>query len=161
DLAAKMATWAANKYAGAPANFLAEWYLDGTQVNSSANQYQDASFTSPMIAAGVASASSTNTQNWLNNGWAYMKNSANWLSSPVNINDDYYPATLNLMSMIFVSGNWWIPSGGASSCTPTTCAALGDNCGSPSDGCGGTLSCGTCTSPQTCGGGGTAYHCGT
>lgn len=35
-------------------------------------------------------------------------------------------------------------------CTPTTCAALGATCGSPSNGCGGTLSCGTCGSGQTC-----------
>jgi hypothetical protein len=46
-------------------------------------------------------------------------------------------------------------------CTPTTCSALGKNCGSVADGCGGTLSCGTCTSPQTCGGGGVANVCGT
>jgi acid phosphatase len=45
-------------------------------------------------------------------------------------------------------------------CTPTTCAAKGANCGTISDGCGGTLSCGTCTPPQTCGGGGAANVCG-
>lgn len=39
-------------------------------------------------------------------------------------------------------------SGG--SCTPTTCSALGATCGSPSNGCGGTLSCGTCSSGYTC-----------
>src|SRR5581483_4569822 len=49
---------------------------------------------------------------------------------------------------------------GSGSCTPTTCAAQGKNCGSISDGCGGNLSCGSCTSPQTCGGGGTANVCG-
>jgi hypothetical protein len=43
---------------------------------------------------------------------------------------------------------------------PTTCAAQGKNCGSIPDGCGGTLSCGTCASPQTCGGGGVANVCG-
>ncbi|TMB52929.1 MAG: hypothetical protein E6J56_14500 [Deltaproteobacteria bacterium] len=48
----------------------------------------------------------------------------------------------------------------ASSCTPTTCAAQGKNCGSISNGCGGTLSCGSCTAPQTCGGGGVANVCG-
>src|SRR5262249_39722584 len=48
----------------------------------------------------------------------------------------------------------------SSTCTPTTCAAQGKNCGSISDGCGGNLSCGSCTSPQTCGGGGTANVCG-
>jgi len=46
------------------------------------------------------------------------------------------------------------------SCTPTTCAAAGKNCGSLADGCGATLNCGSCTSPQTCGGGGTANVCG-
>ena len=38
----------------------------------------------------------------------------------------------------------------SSTCTPTTCSALGDNCGSPSNGCGGTLSCGTCAAGSTC-----------
>jgi hypothetical protein len=45
-------------------------------------------------------------------------------------------------------------------CTPTTCAALGKNCGEISDGCGGTLNCGTCSAPQSCGGGGAANACG-
>ncbi len=36
-------------------------------------------------------------------------------------------------------------------CTPTTCAIQGKNCGTIPDGCGGTLNCGTCTPPETCG----------
>jgi hypothetical protein len=52
------------------------------------------------------------------------------------------------------------PPPDAPTCTPTTCAALGDNCGSVSDGCGGTLTCGSCTAPDTCGGGGTPNVCG-
>ncbi len=35
-------------------------------------------------------------------------------------------------------------------CTPTTCAALGKDCGTVSDGCGGTLDCGTCGPGQVC-----------
>ncbi|MDP8999985.1 MAG: hypothetical protein M3O46_07730 [Myxococcota bacterium] len=47
------------------------------------------------------------------------------------------------------------PDGGSTiSCTPKTCSALGYDCGPASDGCGALLQCGTCTSPQTCGGGG-------
>ena len=46
------------------------------------------------------------------------------------------------------------------SCTPSSCATLGKNCGSVSDGCGGTLTCGSCSSPQTCGGGGVTNVCG-
>ena len=45
-------------------------------------------------------------------------------------------------------------------CTPTTCAAQGKNCGTILNGCGGTLTCGTCTAPQICGGGGVANVCG-
>ena len=39
-------------------------------------------------------------------------------------------------------------------CTPATCLSLGFNCGTAADGCGGQLSCGTCTDPEFCGGGG-------
>jgi len=35
-------------------------------------------------------------------------------------------------------------------CVPTSCAALGAVCGTTSDGCGSTLSCGNCVSPATC-----------
>jgi hypothetical protein len=45
-------------------------------------------------------------------------------------------------------------------CAPTTCAALGKNCGSISDGCGGTLACGACSGSQTCGGSGVGNLCG-
>jgi len=48
----------------------------------------------------------------------------------------------------------------ASTCTPTTCQALGIKCGPAGDGCGGLLQCGTCAAPQTCGGGGTPGMCG-
>ena len=48
----------------------------------------------------------------------------------------------------------------AGPCTPTTCAAQSKNCGSISNACGGSLSCGSCSSPQTCGGGGIANVCG-
>jgi len=41
-------------------------------------------------------------------------------------------------------------------CTPTTCSALGASCGVPSDGCGGTLSCGTCATGKTCN---ASYQC--
>jgi hypothetical protein len=45
-------------------------------------------------------------------------------------------------------------------CTPTTCAALGINCGNAPDSCGGVLDCGTCVGPNTCGGGGQVNQCG-
>src|SRR5439155_16522450 len=45
-------------------------------------------------------------------------------------------------------------------CTPTTCALQYATCGTIGDGCGGTLSCGSCPAPYTCGGGGIANQCG-
>ncbi len=51
-------------------------------------------------------------------------------------------------------------SGGSGTCTPLTCAMLGSNCGTIGDGCGGTLSCGTCAAGMACGAGGVAGVCG-
>jgi hypothetical protein len=45
-------------------------------------------------------------------------------------------------------------------CRPSTCPALGKDCGMLSDGCNGTLSCGDCTRPLRCGGGGVPNVCG-
>ncbi|MBI2394510.1 MAG: SUMF1/EgtB/PvdO family nonheme iron enzyme [Deltaproteobacteria bacterium] len=39
-------------------------------------------------------------------------------------------------------------------CRPRSCAEVGAECGAISDGCGGTLACGTCQEPATCGTGG-------
>lgn len=51
--------------------------------------------------------------------------------------------------------------GGGGGCQPKTCQQLGFDCGEvASDGCGGTLNCGTCVAPSTCGGGGKANVCG-
>ncbi len=42
-------------------------------------------------------------------------------------------------------------SGGVcNTCAPLTCADVGSSCGIPGDGCGGTLSCGTCGTGLTC-----------
>jgi hypothetical protein len=50
------------------------------------------------------------------------------------------------------------PDGGT--CTTKTCAALEATCGMVPDGCDGVLSCGDCTAPESCGGGGRANTCG-
>jgi hypothetical protein len=46
-------------------------------------------------------------------------------------------------------------------CGLRTCASAGANCGPIGDGCGGTLQCGDCTAPETCGGGGPSVCGGT
>ncbi len=53
------------------------------------------------------------------------------------------------------------PPGGADApCNLGSCASAGANCGPVGDGCGGTIDCGTCTAPDTCGGGGMPSRCG-
>ena len=51
-------------------------------------------------------------------------------------------------------------AGDANACVPLTCPTGAGVCGLMGDGCGGVLNCGTCTPPQTCGGGGTPGICG-
>ena len=48
----------------------------------------------------------------------------------------------------------------AGTCVPKTCNDLGFNCGANGDGCGNIIQCGSCTSPQVCGGGGKPGVCG-
>jgi hypothetical protein len=50
--------------------------------------------------------------------------------------------------------------GGSTTCMPKACAQLGVNCGPTGDGCGNVVYCGTCTPPETCGGGGAPGQCG-
>ncbi len=45
-------------------------------------------------------------------------------------------------------------------CIVRTCADFHASCGDEGDGCGGVLHCGTCTPPDTCGGGGLPSTCG-
>jgi hypothetical protein len=47
-----------------------------------------------------------------------------------------------------VSTPAWMNSSG--DCTPATCLSLGHVCGTPQDGCGGTLSCGVCGDGEMC-----------
>lgn len=75
----------------------------------------------------------------------------------VDFNNDHYVAGT-------CDRNLWVDrltlSKGAGKCVPVTCSSQGKNCGSLSDGCGGTLDCGSCAAPATCGGSGIANVCG-
>jgi hypothetical protein len=58
-----------------------------------------------------------------------------------------------------VCGNSFIKGDAGSACTPIKTCPTGA-CGTIADGCGGSLSCGTCTAPLICGGGGVPSVCG-
>ena len=57
-----------------------------------------------------------------------------------------------------VPGQCGMPDGGT--CVPVSCAEQGIECGPAGDGCGNLVDCGTCTLPETCGGGGVPGQCG-
>jgi hypothetical protein len=57
-------------------------------------------------------------------------------------------------------GGYGLGPDGAPICTPTTCKALGFDCGPAGDGCGGLLQCGTCQAPLVCGAAGSPGRCG-
>src|ERR1019366_5304794 len=52
-------------------------------------------------------------------------------------------------------GDTGVGDGSHHGCTPRTCSQLKPpvGCGEAGDGCGGVIMCGSCTPPQTCGGG--------
>jgi endo-1,4-beta-D-glucanase Y len=94
----KMVSWAKSATGNNPSNFQAGYKLNGTPL-AGAN-YQSACFISPMIAAGVTSPAN---QQWVNDGWSYMKNAR----------EGYYEDSFNMLCVLFVSGNWWVPGAAA------------------------------------------------
>ena len=63
---------------------------------------------------------------------------------------------LTAIALVMLAG---APPLAAQTCTPTTCAQLGAQCGPASNGCGGTLMCGSCLAGQTCTAGKCASAC--
>jgi hypothetical protein len=57
-------------------------------------------------------------------------------------------------------GGYGLGPDGGPLCYPTTCKALGFDCGPAADGCGGLLQCGTCQAPLVCGAQGSPGRCG-
>jgi endo-1,4-beta-D-glucanase Y/predicted RNA-binding Zn ribbon-like protein len=92
----KIANWIKGKASNAPGNIKDGYQLNGTATGS----YATAVFVSPFIAAGVTNSAN---QAWVNSGWDWMKNAK----------EGYYSDSYNMLSMIFISGNWWIPGGSA------------------------------------------------
>lgn len=90
----KIATWIKGKTSSNPNNVKDGYKLNGTVTGSAS--YPAAVFAAPFIAAGTASSSN---QAWVNTGWSWM----------INQTDGYYSDSYNLMTMLFMSGNWWNP----------------------------------------------------
>lgn len=116
-IADKMATWAKGKANGIPGNIRDGYQLNGTTYGG----YAPAVFVSPFIAA---STTNTSHQAWVNAGWDWMKNKK----------ESYYNDSYNLLTMLFMSGNWWKPvvGGTTDNQAPTVPGALVANASSSS-----------------------------
>jgi len=102
---AKMVSWAKSTTGNNPSRFQAGYKLSGTPLSGS--NYQAACFISPMVAAGVIDPAN---QQWVNDGWNFMKSTR----------DGYYEDTYNMLCMLFVSGNWWVPQATSTPNNPPT-----------------------------------------
>lgn len=88
----KISTWIRNQTNENPSSIVDGYQLNGTVIGS----YATAVFVSPFIAASITN---TINQNWINSGWDWMKNKK----------ESYYSDSYNLLTMLFISGNWWKP----------------------------------------------------
>lgn len=91
----KMNEWIKNT-AGSPANIKAGYELNGVPLPNS--NYQDRAFIAPF---GVSAMIDPENQQWLNALWTKLKEPP---YAPL-----YYQDSIELFSMIVMSGNWWHP----------------------------------------------------
>lgn len=88
----QISTWIRNQTNDNPSNIVDGYHLNGSVIGS----YATAVFVSPFIAASITNSIN---QDWVNCGWDWMKNKK----------ESYYSDSYNLLTMLFVSGNWWKP----------------------------------------------------
>jgi hypothetical protein len=94
----KISAWAQSATGGDPAALRAGYRLDGTPLAGS--DYFTTAFVAPM---GVAAMNDPAQQVWLNRIY----------DSVYTAVEDYYEDSLNLLSLIAISGNFWDPTPGA------------------------------------------------
>jgi len=88
----KLLQWANGIVTNGFENFKAGYTLDGTALEN----YDDLSFIAPLVVAFTTDATYQNT---LNEGWDYIENEC----------DSYFDGSLNLLSQLMITGNWWAP----------------------------------------------------
>lgn len=88
---AKVSAWIKGSTGGNPATIKAGYHLEGSALSA----YSDMSFTAPLVASSIADASN---QDFLNKGWAHLSSAKQ---------DSYYGDSIELLSMLLITGNWW------------------------------------------------------
>jgi endo-1,4-beta-D-glucanase Y len=91
----KLDKWLYNSTGGNVNKVFAGYSLDGEKLNS----WSDNSFTAPFTAGAMLD---TSNQDWLNKLYSKMLQGS-------TANGGYYDNTLRLLSMITISGNFWVP----------------------------------------------------
>lgn len=97
---------------GEPSRIKAGYKLNGNAME----RYSAMAFTAPFVAGTIGSATN---QDYLNKGWGLMRKNY----------EGYYEDTINLLCMLFISGNWWAPesSSGGESATNTVSTNIYDS----------------------------------
>lgn len=96
----KLVDWAVIETGNDPEKFWPGYKLNGDLISS--DKYSDMAFMAPIVTASITNAAH---QTFLNDGWAVMKDrktKVEW--------DGYFSTSINLLSMLFISGNWWVPT---------------------------------------------------
>jgi endo-1,4-beta-D-glucanase Y len=93
DVSDKIVSWLKVETDEDPTKIKSGYNLDGSATRTSSST----AFTGPFIAASIVNPEN---QEFLNKGWQMIKNDRS----------SYYGDSLNLLSMLFISGNWWIPT---------------------------------------------------
>ncbi|NOZ45868.1 MAG: T9SS type A sorting domain-containing protein [Chlorobi bacterium] len=92
----KINTWLIDATNADVANISNGYFLNGTSIYD----WNDATFIGPLTVAAMLN---TNNQAWLNSLYSELVDNNNLADG------DYYSNTLKLLSMITISGNYWIP----------------------------------------------------
>lgn len=93
----KLINWAESATDGEPSGIMAGYRLNGSPLEG----YSEMAFTAPFVAA--ATVATGDHQQFVNKGWDLM----------VKTSDSYYSDSINLLSLLFISGNWWAPVAGS------------------------------------------------
>lgn len=94
-----------------PYNVYSGYNLDGSEIPGSG--YDNATFVSPMVVAATVDAEH---QEYLNLGWTFIR----------GLKSSYFADNINLLCMLYISGNWWAPTGGTINSIPDNQHYLGD-----------------------------------
>ncbi|GAL85527.1 chitosanase-glucanase [Sporocytophaga myxococcoides] len=86
--------WAKSNCHNSPSNIKAGYTLNGNDLPG--NNYKTSVFIAPIVAAATCDREN---QAFLNEGWSVIK----------EMKESYFEDSYNLLSLLFISGNWWAP----------------------------------------------------